>query len=220
MATQTETLSSYLTKLRRLLHDANDVYWTQAAKTAYLNQAIQQRDRDTGMLRTRGFVSLTEGTSAYLLTTVSSQTYDVVGIGVYQGNFRIQMQQIAYTDLQLQYQNVLSFNQYPMAFARYGASSLIFAPSPNQNYLSEWDCLLLSNELVNMTDADPLPAPWTDPVPYMAAHFAHLELGKMEEAERFLKIYQERLNGVMAGARGMQVTNPYFSQGVTRNWAR
>ena len=34
MATQTETLSTYLTKLRRVLHDANDVYWTAAAKTA------------------------------------------------------------------------------------------------------------------------------------------------------------------------------------------
>ena len=34
MATPTETLGSYLTKLRRLLHDASDVYWSQTAKEA------------------------------------------------------------------------------------------------------------------------------------------------------------------------------------------
>lgn len=213
MATQTETLSSYLTKLRRLLHDAQDVYWSSAAKTAYINQGLQQRDRDSGMLRARGFVNLTQGTSSYLLTLVHSQTIDVLGIGVYQGNQRLQLSQVAYTDLQLTYQSVLSYTQWPVAYAKYGHSSLIFAPSPNQNYLSEWDCLLVSNELVNSADQDPLPYPWTDPVPYMAAHFANLELGKMEEADRFLKIYQERLNGVMAGARGMQVTSPYFSIG-------
>ena len=213
MAVQTETLASYLTKLRRLLHDAQDTYWTAAAKTAYINEAIQQRDVDTGMNRTRGFVNLTTGTSAYLLTTVSSQTYDVVGIGIYQGNYRLQMEQIAYTDLQLRYQSVLGFTQWPVAFARYGASSLIFAPTPNQDYQSEWDCLLISNELVNSTDVDPLPYPWTEAVPYYAAHLAQLELGKMEEADRFLKIYQERTNGVIAGARGMQVTTPYFSTG-------
>ena len=213
MATQTETLSSYLTKLRRILHDAQDVYWSVAAKTAYINQGMQQRDRDSGMLRARGFVNLTQGTSEYLLTLVHSQTIDVLGIGVYQGNQRLQLSQVAYTDLALTYQSILSYTQWPVAYAKYGHSSLIFAPSPNQNYLSEWDCLLVSNELVNSTDQDPLPYPWTDPVPYMAAHFANLELGKMEEADRFLKIYQERLNGVMAGARGMQVTAPYFSIG-------
>ena len=170
MATQTETLSSYLTKLRRLLHDAQDVYWSVAAKTAYINQGMQQRDRDSGMLRARGFVNLTQGTSEYLLTLVHSQTIDVLGIGVYQGNQRLQLSQVAYTDLALTYQSILSYTQWPVAYAKYGHSSLIFAPSPNQNYLSEWDCLLVSNELVNSTDQDPLPYPRTDPLPYMAAH--------------------------------------------------
>ncbi len=41
MATQTETLSSYLTKLRRLLHDAQDVYWSAAAKTAIATEVTE-----------------------------------------------------------------------------------------------------------------------------------------------------------------------------------
>jgi len=213
MATQVDTLATYLTKLRRLLHDSQDTYWSLAAKTAYINEAMQQRDMDTGMQRQRGFVNLTTGTSAYLLTTVSSQTIDVMGIGIYQGNFRLQLEQRPYADIQMMYQSVLNYTQWPVAYAKYGHSSLIFAPAPNQDYLSEWDCVLVSNELVNTTDADPLPYPWTESVPYYAAHLANLELGKMEEADRFLKIYQERVNGVLAGARGMAIANPYFSIG-------
>ncbi len=211
MAAQTETLSSYLTKLRRLLHDAQDTYWTAAAKTAYINEAIQQRDLDTAQFRQRGFVTLTTGVSEYLLTAVSSQTVDVLGIGVYQGNYRLQLEQRPYSELQLMYQSVLTYTQWPVAYAKYGHSSLIFAPAPNQDYLTEWDCLLVSNELVNSADADPLPYPWTEPVPYYAAHLANLELNKMEEAQRFLTIYQERVNGMMSGARGFAIKNPYFS---------
>lgn len=213
MATPVETLGTYLTKLRRLLHDAADVYWTQAAKEAYINESIQQRDMDTGMHRTRGFVNLTTGTSAYLLTAVNSQTYDVVGIGVYQGNYRLQLEQRPYADIQMMYQSVLSFTQWPVCYAKYGHSSLIFAPAPNQDYLSEWDCLLITNTMTASTDQDPLPYPWTEAVPYYAAHLANLELGKMDEADRFLKIYQERTNGVLAGARGMQIQNPYGGTG-------
>ena len=213
MAIRTETLGSYLTQLRRLLHDAADTYWTQAAKEAYLNDAIAQRDIDTGMQRVRGFVNLTTGTSAYLLTTVNSQTYDVVGIGIYQGNYRLQIEQRPYADIQMMYQSVLTYTQWPVAYAKYGASSLIFAPAPNQDYLSEWDCLVVTNTLTASTDPDPLAWPWTEPVPYYAAHLANLELGKMDEADRFLKIYQERTNGNLAGARGMQIQNPYFGTG-------
>ena len=48
MTIQTATLSTLLTELRRLLHDPDDRYWSQADKTAALNTAMQQRDRDTG----------------------------------------------------------------------------------------------------------------------------------------------------------------------------
>lgn len=45
------TLGSYITECRRLLHDANAVFWTDTELTDYINGARQRIVRDTGCLR-------------------------------------------------------------------------------------------------------------------------------------------------------------------------
>jgi hypothetical protein len=46
------TLSSYITEVQRLLHDANSVFWTTSELTDYINDARERVARDTGCLRT------------------------------------------------------------------------------------------------------------------------------------------------------------------------
>lgn len=46
------TLASYITECRRLLHDANANFWTDAELTDYINEARDDTVRDTGALRT------------------------------------------------------------------------------------------------------------------------------------------------------------------------
>jgi hypothetical protein len=46
------TLSSYITEVQRLLHDANAVFWSTAELTDYINSARERVVRDTGCLRT------------------------------------------------------------------------------------------------------------------------------------------------------------------------
>ena len=46
------TLSSYITEVQRLLHDANSVFWSTAELTDYINDARERVARDTGCLRT------------------------------------------------------------------------------------------------------------------------------------------------------------------------
>ena len=46
------TLSSYITEVQRLLHDANAVFWTTSELTDYINDARERVARDTGCLRT------------------------------------------------------------------------------------------------------------------------------------------------------------------------
>jgi len=46
------TLSSYITEVRRLLHDANGNFWSDAELTDYINDARTRVVRDTGCLRT------------------------------------------------------------------------------------------------------------------------------------------------------------------------
>jgi hypothetical protein len=46
------TLSTYIAEVRRLLHDANSNFWTDADLTTYINEARERVVRDTGCLRT------------------------------------------------------------------------------------------------------------------------------------------------------------------------
>ena len=46
------TLSSYITEVQRLLHDANAVFWSTSELTDYINDARERVARDTGCLRT------------------------------------------------------------------------------------------------------------------------------------------------------------------------
>ena len=45
------TLSTYLTQVQRLLHDANNNFYSQSQLTDYINEARRRTVRDTGALR-------------------------------------------------------------------------------------------------------------------------------------------------------------------------
>ena len=47
-----QTLSQYITEVRRLLHDANGNFYSDSQLTDYINGARERIVRDTGCLRT------------------------------------------------------------------------------------------------------------------------------------------------------------------------
>ena len=203
------TLSDYLTETRRYLHDANATYWSDSDLTFYINKAIKQRDRDTGQNRSLVTFPLVVGTSTYALSSVSARAFDVVDIVLIYANVRLVLQQMSYTELSGQLLTVVSYNQQPAAFAKYGAGSIVFGPPPNNNYSTEWDCLVYSADLAAPTDPDPLPYPWTDPVPFKACEFAKQALGEYDLANQFRSQYSQRLQEVQSGARGQMAPNFY-----------
>jgi hypothetical protein len=205
------TLTDYLNETRRYLHDANATYWSDADLTFFINKAMQQRDRDTGQNRALVTFPLVVGQIDYPLALVSSSAFDVAGIVVVYANVRCVLQQTDYTDLSGRFLTVSGYNQLPAAFCKYGAGVIKVGPAPNQIYSTEWDCLVTSTALVNPTDADPLPYPWTDPVPFKACEFAKQELGEYDLAGQYRQQYAQRLQEVQGGARGMSIAN-YYSQ--------
>lgn len=213
------TLASYLADLRRLLHDANAVYWSDADLTAFLNRAMQQRDWDTGENRSTQSITLVVGQNTYNYNDTvgppafTANTIDVLGIVILVGNARAQLAQLSYTELGSQVQTFSTFQSIPVAFSKKGAATIVVAPTPQQAYVTEWDTMLVSTPLVLAADPDPLPYPWTDPVPFLAAHFARLELQQYDEADKYLQLYQQRITWVMGGTRGMGVSQPYAPMG-------
>ena len=84
------TLSSYLTEVQRLLHDANSVFWSESELTDYINEAREEVVRDTGCLRNLQ-ISYTplapDGTAATIWTqgaTVATGEYLFSNIFIYE----------------------------------------------------------------------------------------------------------------------------------------
>lgn len=204
------SLSDYLTDVERMLHDTTNSYWSENDLTAWINRAIKQRDRDTGMNRAITTFTLTPGTNVYAIASVSPTAFDVFSIILNYSNTRQLLAQLPYTQLTAYVQGINFYSQVSLAYAKYGAGSIYFAPAPDQAYSTEWDCLVASPDLVNASDADPLPAPWTDPVPFLACSFAKIQIQQYDEADRFKQLYRDRLDEVMANARSSMIAAPYF----------
>ena len=214
------TLQDYLDEVRLYLNDGSATYWSDAQLTFYINKAIKQRDRDTGENRSRFLYALTTGTSVYSITTVaasgtmlaggaSSNPFDVLGITVVWGNMRYPLAQLDFTTVGWQYQPYVGYNDLPQKFAKYGATSVVLGPPPNQDYPVEWDLLNSTTVLAAPTDTDALDYPWTDPVPFKACQFAKVQLQQFEEADRYGQLYMARLTEVVGGARGRGLYDPF-----------
>ena len=73
------TLSSYITEVRRLLHDANGNFWSDAELTDYINDARQRVVRDTGCLRTLQITQTPLSTTGVAATAWAANTVVTAG---------------------------------------------------------------------------------------------------------------------------------------------
>ena len=84
------TLSSYITDVQRLLHDANSVFWSTSELTDYINDARERVARDTGCLRTLQVSATPISTTGNVATiwaantAVSTGSYVFSNIFIYQ----------------------------------------------------------------------------------------------------------------------------------------
>jgi hypothetical protein len=106
-------------------------------------------------------------------------------------------------------------NQYyyvPTVMSQFGqgvGGSMYLYPLPNSYYQWEVDCLCLPSDLQDDEDFEALDLPWTDAVPYFAAHMAYLELQNFNMARGMLELYQTMTSRYSAGARPRLLVNPY-----------
>lgn len=214
VAPSSVTLSDYLGSMRRLLHDPNDVFWSLADKTLYINESLQQRDIDTGGQRFIGTFTLVVGTTTYSFTTLSTaftnptgNIFDIVGITLLYNGYRILLDERPYSELiaptgYLAYQNTTNYVQ---AWARYGSQSIIIAPSPSVAWSIEIDATIYSTptQLAALTDADAVQFPYTYPVPLYACYLAKQNERQFDEAGFFKDRYDEAVNKIMAARTGI-----------------
>lgn len=122
---------------------------------------------------------------------------------------------------------VYSFSQYQARIRQYGpgmymyvpcmgaqfgrgtAGSFYLYPVPSQVYQMEWDCSCLPSDLTSDTDYEPIPDPYTDAVPYWAAHLAYLELQNFNAARLYDEMFEKRISQFGAYTLRGRAINPY-----------
>ena len=100
----------------------------------------------------------------------------------------------------------------PTVAAQYGQGvngSIYMYPIPSFIYQCEIDCFCLPFDLETDTDYEAIPMPWTQCVPFYAAHLAFLELQNLNSATFYLNLYDQMVHRYSAYARPGRMTNPY-----------
>ena len=89
------------------------------------------------------------------------------------------------------------------------AGSLFLYPVASQEFQMEWDCQFIPSNLVTNLSVEAIPDPWTEAVPYFAAHLAFLELQNYNAGKFYLDLYDKMLQRYSDYARVGRITNPY-----------
>lgn len=109
--------------------------------------------------------------------------------------------------------------QYPRQYyyvptmgSQYGQGvdgSLYLYPIASQPYQCEVDALCLPLDLNTEQDFEALPRPWTDVVPYFAAHLAYLEIQNLNAAQFYLQLFDSMTHRYSAYVRPGRSSNIY-----------
>lgn len=100
----------------------------------------------------------------------------------------------------------------PAVCAQYGQGndgSFYMYPIPSQAYQLEFDCLCLPSDLTDDQSVEALPLPWTEAVPYFAAHLGFLELQNFNAANFYFTLYDKMLGRYSMASRPGRRINPY-----------
>jgi hypothetical protein len=217
------TLQDYVTKVYRLLRDTGTLY-NQADIIAWINEARHLRDYDTRLVRKVVSFTLVASQSTYDLNLVQAgqmvrgdanfaNARDVVSIFVIPTGgsaggmgLRYPLGREPYS--KISYLTSTSWPSYPRAYGVLGWNTVVMAPPPAIGYAAEWDLVGNYPDLTGLAEPEPMPDPYNDPVPYMAAAIAKENMQRFDEAQMFEGTYQKRLLQLGFGVRRYAVKNP------------
>lgn len=142
-----------------------------------------------------------------------SSVYMIKSVSIIYADYRYSLPCYAFSVYQamirqypFQYQYVPTFCSQ---FGQGAGGSFYVYPLPSQTYQIEYDCFCLPQDLTDNRSVEAIPDPWTDAVPYFAAHLAFLELQNYNIGNMYLDLYDKMLLRYSGYARPGRVSNPY-----------
>jgi hypothetical protein len=143
------TLSGYITETRRLLHDVNANFWTDAELTDYINDGRNHLVQDTGCNRILQSHTVTASIETINFSDLPQgvNTIDVLTINLYWGNSRVPLYYMAWSNFNAQLRFWQNYNGRPVGFSMYGPKQVYIGPKPDQDYELELDTVVLKDPL-------------------------------------------------------------------------
>lgn len=138
--------------------------------------------------------------------------YAVRGVSIIYSGYRYSLEMLAWTRYQTYRAYPYQYQYTPAIFSQFGQGAngtLYFYPLPSQALQAEWDVQCLPSGLIDDQSVEAIPAPWTDAVPYMAAHLAFLEMQNFNAAKFMLDLYERRALFYSQSSRIGRSLNPY-----------
>src|SRR6266851_773609 len=138
----------------------------------------------------------------------------IKSISIIYSNYRYSLPMYAFSVYQAQIRQYPFMYQYVPAFSSQfgqGANGSFYVyPLPNQTYQMEFDCFCLPTDmLLDNSIPEPIPQPWTDAVPYMAAQLAYMELQNWNAAKFYEQQFDKMTLGYSTQARTGRTINQY-----------
>lgn len=205
------TLSDYIDKTRRLLHDTSGSYYTDSDLTSYINDARERVVRDTGCLRSMQTLSLVASQETYDFSALSGgkTTFDVLNATLINGNVRYPLFYMPWTQFNAELRQWTNNTSQPVALSIYGQSTFYFGPVPDQVYSVEMDTIILPTVMVNTTDTDTINAPYTTAVPFYAAYLAKFQEQSFGESGTYEEQYRKQLAAIQSSVMTRRLFTPY-----------
>lgn len=142
-----------------------------------------------------------------------ASVYSIRSVSLIYANYRYSLPCYSFTTYQaFVRQFPFQFTYVPTFCSQYGQGadgSFFLYPWPSQTYQIEYDCFCLPQDLTDNNSVDVIPQPWSDTVPYFAAHLAYLEMQNANMARMYLDLFDKMTGRKSNWARPGRVTNPY-----------
>jgi hypothetical protein len=140
--------------------------------------------------------------------------YFVRGISIIYANYRYSLPVYSFSTYQakIRQYSAGSYTYVPTFGAQFGqgtSGSFYLYPPPSQAYQMEWDCQCLPQDLLDDQSVEAIPDPWTDAVPFYAAHLAMIELQNWNSARAFEDRFDDRMHRFGGYTRPGRAVNPY-----------
>jgi hypothetical protein len=208
-------------QVRRLLHDANSQFYTDADLNDYVNEARLNVCRDTGCFRQLIPVTFTANQEVYpfSLLNASGQAIDIWGISVIFGQTRYKLLKKSFTELDAQIRPYTAYVGMPVAFAMYGENSWFLAPNPDQDYAAEVDAVMYPGDLTDDSTLDTIPLTFQSAVKWSAASLAKEYSEDQAESDRFRARYGLELKTLRAST-ALRVIHNAYQVGANSAWGR